>query len=163
MEWMDGSLETLCRTQNLRARNVTSVISAVLAALGYVHESGFAHGDIAPANMLYSTDMPDTWKLADFGIALEHRRRYGELEIRRAGSPDFTAPEQRSGNEATPAGDIYSVGRLLGFAMGHCPGEPAFAERMSRVADLFCRSNPNERPAGARSAAAAFSDAIGPS
>lgn len=160
MDWMDNSLETICRAGILQAEEVITAISATLAALAHLHDSGFAHGDVTPANLLVSTSVPDSWKLADFGITLEHGRRYAELDIGRAASPGFAAPEQQNGGEPTPASDIYATGRLIGFTLAHSRSDPALAERMSRVADLFCTNEPEERPADARAAAALFSEAI---
>jgi tetratricopeptide (TPR) repeat protein len=96
----------------------------VLSALSAAHRRGIVHRDLKPANLMFRRD-PDLpgveVMLGDFGIAhLPHAdgatgaraaegRRGGEA----VGTLAYMAPEQRRGEEAAPASDLYAAAVVL--------------------------------------------------
>ena len=85
--------------------------AALADALAYVHEQGFVHRDVKPANVLIAAD--GRVHLADFGIARlvdsAHVTRTGDV----LGTPAYFAPEQVSGEVVGPAADVYALGLML--------------------------------------------------
>jgi len=105
-------------------RKARKIIADVLTALDALHAKGIVHRDIKPANVL--VDDNGNAILADFGIAQIDDAETAEKttpsltttatasngNVRIAGTPDFSAPEQFIGADATPASDLHAVGRL---------------------------------------------------
>ena len=85
--------------------------AALADALGYVHERGFVHRDVKPANVLISGD--GRVHLADFGIARlvdsVHETRTGDV----LGTPGYFSPEQVTGDPVGAPTDIYALGIVL--------------------------------------------------
>lgn len=109
----------------LPMRKTRKIIDDVLSALDALHAKGVVHRDIKPANVLL--DDYGNAILTDFGIvqidngetAAQVARpgtatatAAGADTARIAGTPDFSAPEQFMGADATPASDLHAVGRL---------------------------------------------------
>ncbi|MFO0679813.1 MAG: protein kinase [Polyangiaceae bacterium] len=111
MPWMDGgTLETKLAEGHLTPRRSVEIASAILAALGEAHRVGVLHRDVKPANVLF--DGAGVAKLADFGVA-----HLGEVDATATalvvGSLAYMSPEQRNGEPATLASDLYGVGAVL--------------------------------------------------
>jgi eukaryotic-like serine/threonine-protein kinase len=85
--------------------------AALADALAYVHERGFVHRDVKPANVLISGD--GRVHLADFGIARlvdsAHETRTGDV----LGTPGYFSPEQVVGEPVGAPTDIYALGIVL--------------------------------------------------
>ena len=115
-------------------RKARKIIADVLTALDALHAKGIVHRDIKPANVLL--DDNGNALLMDFGIAQINDAETaakvaptgGETtsagDIRIAGTPGFSAPEQFIGADATPASDLHAVGRL---ALWLIDGKPPLA------------------------------------
>ncbi|MFE0736794.1 protein kinase [Streptomyces sp. NPDC058855] len=105
---------------------VRALGAALAGALAQLHSSEVVHRDLKPSNVLVTAYGP---KIIDFGIA----RAAGDQHLTRtgaaAGTPAFMSPEQASGQEHTPAGDVFALAGVLVFAAtGHGPfgtGSPA--------------------------------------
>ncbi|MFC7974666.1 protein kinase [Streptomyces cinereoruber] len=105
---------------------VRALGAALAGALAQLHSSDVVHRDLKPSNVLVTAHGP---KVIDFGIARaagdDHLTRTGAA----AGTPAFMSPEQASGQEHTPAGDVFALAGVLVFAAtGHGPfgtGSPA--------------------------------------
>lgn len=109
------------------------VLGAMLCeALGQLHRSDVVHRDLKPSNILLTAFGP---KVIDFGIA----RAIGDDKLTQtgaaAGTPAFMSPEQATGEEHTPAGDVFALAGVLVFAAtGHGPfGGGQAADLLYRV------------------------------
>ncbi|MFI2368663.1 protein kinase [Streptomyces sp. NPDC018833] len=106
--------------------------AALAGALAQLHGSDVVHRDLKPSNVMITAHGP---KIIDFGIA----RAAGDDRLTRtgtaAGTPAFMSPEQATGQEHTPAGDVFALAGVLVFAAsGHGPfGTGQAADLLYRV------------------------------
>ncbi|MFF3457923.1 PQQ-binding-like beta-propeller repeat protein [Streptomyces sp. NPDC002730] len=116
--------------------SVRALGAALAAALAQLHSSDVVHRDLKPSNVMVTAYGP---KIIDFGIA----RAAGDDRLTRtgaaAGTPAFMSPEQATGQEHTPAGDLFALAGVLTYAAtGHGPfgtGRPADLLYRVRYAD----------------------------
>jgi serine/threonine protein kinase len=120
MEYLSCSTlaHKLAEQHTLPVAEVARIGAAVAAALAAAHAKGVVHRDVKPANILLS-DGPDRQvKLTDFGIAYSSGDADGTGPL--IGSPAYLAPETLSGQDPTPAADVFSLGATLYRAVeGH--------------------------------------------
>ncbi|MCW2795480.1 serine/threonine-protein kinase [Nocardioides sp.] len=120
----DGDLGAMIQVYGAPpARVGLDLVAQVASGLGDAHAAGLIHRDIKPSNVLLRR-RPEglTAYLADFGIA----RQVGADQTRgtagTVGTPTYMAPELHTGEQATVASDIYSLGCLLWATLsGHAP------------------------------------------
>src|SRR5213082_1792192 len=149
MEYVDGpSCADLLREHGqLGIEDTVRIVVEACHGLDYAHRAGVVHRDVKPGNLLISNETGAV-KLADFGIA----KAAEQTRITQVGSVLGTAaylsPEQASGQESTPASDIYSLGvcayQFLAGRLPHEYGsltELALKQQRERVAPVT-----DERP-----------------
>ncbi len=86
------------------------IMRRVLRGLEILHENGFVHSDVKPANLML--DRLGYVKIIDFGRAVQVDERVHYL----FGTPLYMAPEIHRRGPSSVASDLYSVG-LLGLQM----------------------------------------------
>lgn len=112
--------------------SVRALGAALAGALGRLHASDVVHRDLKPSNVMITAHGP---KIIDFGIA----RAAGDARLTStgtaAGTPAFMSPEQASGLDHPPAGDVFALAGVLVFAAtGHGPfGSGQAADLLYRV------------------------------
>ncbi|CAM05084.1 serine/threonine protein kinase [Saccharopolyspora erythraea NRRL 2338] len=106
--------ELVAQRGPLAPEQAADLARQVLSALENAHAAGIVHRDVKPSNIMVADGRV---KLADFGIAqtLDDPRLTSSGAI--VGSPSFMAPERIQGADASPAGDLWSLGATLFFAV----------------------------------------------
>ncbi len=144
MELVRGEpLSTRIARGPMPVHEALDVLEQAARALHAAHECGFVHRDVKPGNILLRTD--GVVKLTDFGIA----KAADAVPVTRSGmvmgTAHYIAPEQASGDEAGPAGDVYSLG-IVGYEClaGH---RPFRADSAVAVAMMQVRDDPPPLPA----------------
>ncbi|MER1995976.1 MAG: serine/threonine-protein kinase [Arthrobacter sp.] len=145
MELLDGpDLRKRLRETPLPAADVAYVGAELAGALAYIHARGVIHRDVKPANILLPPAVAGTApraKLTDFGIArMVDGARYTATGAT-LGTANYLSPEQASGQSASGASDIYSLGLVIlecltgRIEFGGSPLEAAVA-RLSRDPEI---------------------------
>lgn len=116
MEFVEGTtLHHLIKTTGLKPAQALELIVNVCEALQYAHGEGVVHRDIKPANVL--VDTKGRVKVADFGLArvdAPTSEQWGQTMTGMVlGTPDYMAPEQKTGARVDHRADIYSLGVML--------------------------------------------------
>ena len=113
MEYVEGVTLAgeLARRGHLSTNEAIGLAIQVCAGLEHAHATGLVHRDVKPQNLLLRAD--GVLKIADFGIA----RAVEGTQLTEAGTVLGTAvylsPEQASGEQVSPAADIYSLGAVM--------------------------------------------------
>jgi len=115
-----GSLDLLlgARGQLTPGETVTTV-APLFGALADLHAAGVAHGDLAPANVLFSADGRPL--VSDIGVARLLGRHAGPFD----GTSGFVAPELVGGAAPSPASDVYAMAAIGWFCLTGAPPLPA--------------------------------------
>ena len=106
------------------------------------------HRDVKPANVLLTEDATGTVaKLADFGVARLVDSTRLTVHGTTLGTPNYLSPEQATGDEVTPASDVYSLGLVLlegltGERAYPGPAVEAVVQRLHRPPDIPDRLGP---------------------
>lgn len=141
MEFLQGTtLTDRIASGPLPWREAVKVILEVCTGLHSIHEAGVIHRDLKGRNiMLASRNGKSCAVLMDFGIAFELRHHTGNTSTTITsdgeiiGTPDYMAPEQFEGKEATPATDVYALGIVLYEALtGRRPFAVPMLEKVSK-------------------------------
>ncbi|MCA9593167.1 MAG: protein kinase, partial [Myxococcales bacterium] len=119
LAWMGGgSLADKLAAEPLSPARAVEITQAVLGALSAAHRRGILHRDIKPANVLF--DEAGAAYLADFGTA-HVSDSAATVTAGIIGTLAYMAPEQRAGEAANIASDIYGAGALLWHALTGAP------------------------------------------
>jgi hypothetical protein len=149
MELVDGTTLAQAIACGALPPPAVAAIGAQLAgALDHVHSHGVVHRDVKPANVLLAEDPTGTVaKLADFGVARLVDSTRLTVHGTTLGTPNYLSPEQATGDEITPASDIYSLGLVLlealtGERAYPGPAVEAVVQRLHRQPDIPDRLGP---------------------
>src|SRR5262249_33656150 len=107
LEWVPrGSVRDILQRGQAGALAPIGAWALPLArAIARVHEQGYVHADVKPANVLLRR--PDEAVLSDFGIAQPIGARAAP------GSAGYVSPERIAGRASDPRDDVYGYGRIL--------------------------------------------------
>jgi serine/threonine protein kinase len=133
--------EAVSRFGPLPVESVWPLAAGLAEALASIHRAGIVHLDVTPANVLLTLDGP---RIIDFGIAAALGAA-GE----NAGSWGYMSREQLSGEPASPASDVYSLGATLAFACTAThPGalDTIADERLLELIEQCLQPDPAARP-----------------
>lgn len=139
MEYIEGRpLINAVRGLSLDAR--LGVLIDLCLAVAHAHAALVIHRDIKPGNVLLATDGHP--RLLDFGIAkLEDDSDLpATLTDLRPMTPRYAAPEQRRGERATTAVDIYALGALAAEVLA-----TEVSGSLKRIVATACAERPEAR------------------
>jgi len=107
----EGSLDKFLNEAGRAARlddfRIWKILLEISLGLKYIHDSGYIHLDLKPANILISFD--GTLKIADFGMATSWPAQPG---VDGEGDREYIGPEILMGKYDKPA-DIYALGLIM--------------------------------------------------
>ncbi|MGI8760021.1 MAG: serine/threonine-protein kinase [Jatrophihabitantaceae bacterium] len=120
-----GSLADLVTARGrLTPGEVISAVAPIAAALAYAHTAGVVHGDVTPANVVFTQDgLP---LLTDLGVS----RLVGD-EAAVLSTPAFVDPSVAAGCVPAAASDVFMVGGLALYAL---TGRPVWTGESSEDA-----------------------------
>ncbi|MDX9975779.1 MAG: serine/threonine-protein kinase [FCB group bacterium] len=108
------------RPWNLQERLV--VAAQICNGLQYIHEQGFTHHDMKPANILFTRK--GVVKITDYSLARQNILSFLSGGISEQVTPMYISPELIQKEKATPRSDIYSLGiTFYLFFTGRLPFE----------------------------------------
>lgn len=114
-ELVEGALlaKELKPSEPMMPDRALDLLTQIADALGAVHDKGLVHGELKPQSIVVSGTRA---RLLDFGVArLLDAESAGErvtVVMRTVTAPQYLAPEQLQGRDATPASDVYALGVL---------------------------------------------------
>lgn len=99
-------------------KDIVRYLIAVASGVRHLHSLGLVHRDIKPSNILWRDSYPvliDLGLAKDMSVARGHVGESLSIVDGKAvgvGTPRYAAPEQMTGDEISPATDIYALGML---------------------------------------------------
>jgi len=142
------SLAEVVRQQGpLNTQQTAAVADAVAAGLEAAHRAGITHRDVKPGNVLVGDS--GQIKLTDFGIARNVAENTMTSTGIMLGSPAYIAPEVASGQEVTPAADLWSLGATLFAVVEGVPPYDADDDPLATVTEVVHGDVPRPTAAGA--------------
>lgn len=133
-----GSLAALLGQRRLTAGQLVTIAAPLADALAYAHTRGTVHGDVTPANVLFTEDGRPL--LADFGISRVAARLSARSGL--AGTPHYLDPQVALGAPPEPSSDVYALGAICYEAL---TGRPPYLGKTPF--ELLQRARQGDRPA----------------
>ncbi len=123
MQYVHGETleERIHRNGSLAVREAVRIALQIAQGLAAAHAQGVVHRDIKPANILLENGVARV-RITDFGLA----RAIDDASLTQsgvvAGTPQYMAPEQASGDAIDERADLFSLGSVLYTMLaGHAP------------------------------------------
>lgn len=151
-EWAGASVSQRLSADAISLTDIKQAMKSLLLGLHSIHEAGYIHGDISPANLLLFEDDFARLKIADFGSAIERGKRYSDLDIAKAATPGFAAPELSPTEAVDPRIDLYSAGYVMRLLLEHCDEKDDTREPLKGAAEQLTDQDPSKRPPNAMAA-----------
>ena len=104
MEYAEENLSSVIARRPLAPAEARAILGPVVDALAYVHNKGYVHCRIKPANVMADNDQ---LKISSDGLC-----RIGEFSGS-VGKPGAYDPPEAAGGRISPAGDVWSLGMTL--------------------------------------------------
>jgi len=158
-----GSLARLLATRGrLTAGEVVTIAVPLAQALAVIHAQGLVHGDVTPANVLFTADGKPV--LSDLGVS----RLVGTPHRDVGGTPGFLDPAVLAGGEVGPAADVHG---LAATCLAALAGHPTYDESgcraplpegdasLSQALESALAPDPAARPGAGELAAAVYAAA----
>lgn len=96
----------------LSAAEAARIGRQLAEALEAIHEAGFVHGDVSPANVLITANGEAKLTGLDTARSIWSETTVTDDDIV-PGAPPYLAPEVARGEEKVPASDVFSLGATL--------------------------------------------------
>lgn len=160
MEYLVGSaLSAECAKGQMPIERAVDVIEQMCAALARAHDLGVIHRDLKSDNIMLTVQggRRDFVKILDFGLAALARDARLAPKGAVFGTPEYMAPEQARGDDATPLCDLYALG-ILFYEM--LTGQLPFRSNDRETLLEMQRSSPPPRPSVLRKDIAPQAEAI---
>ena len=151
----------------LAASEAIRMTCEICEAASALHSHSIVHRDISPANVIMA---PDGAHLIDLGIA-RMRVEGASRDTASLGTWGFASPEQYGFAQTDARSDVYSIGRLLGYApTGVMPGGPDYDaallnagidSKILSIIDKACAFEPSNRYLNAQDLSCALREATG--
>jgi TonB family protein len=146
MEYAEENLEQILPQRALSPEEVKEMLPPTAEALAFLHQSGFAHGHIKPANIM----------------AVENQLKISSDTLRKLGEPDnqppgvYAAPEVAK-TGASPAADVWSLGAVMVATLTqqapniqntneHVTVPESIPQPLRGIAERCLRIDPQQRP-----------------
>ncbi len=109
-EYIDGpDLKWYIESRPWNVRERIVVVSQICNGLQYIHEQGYTHHDIKPANVLFTRK--GVAKVTDYSLVKgKSLALFFDSGATQQITPMYVAPELIAKKKATPKSDIYSLG-----------------------------------------------------
>lgn len=119
------------------------LIRQTAQGLHALHQAGWVHGDVKPANVIVGGNGHAT--LIDLSFAAQVHTPLGSVF---RGSPGYAAPEQLEGRMAAlPAMDVFALGRMLWEWLTNLdPVDPSLLDPVAAVVEAMLDADPARRP-----------------
>lgn len=105
---LDVFLQDLGRTQRLDEFRVWKTLTELVLGLSFIHEQGFLHLDLKPANIFITFE--GVLKIGDFGMSVLYP---APAHIEREGDREYIAPEVLSSGHYDKPVDVFSLGLII--------------------------------------------------